>query len=269
MDMSVVIRCRDDERVFECIGSIDEDVEVLASMTLNEDLQNRLERIGVICCITPKGNLSKTSNIGFEHSSNNKVIITDSDTTFESGCIEKLDQTLDTHKVACAGIRFLVDSRFAFCRLVAEARDYVNSLPLVFTPGIAVRKDLLPEIGGYPFNDPVPWAVDADLNYRIRAAKVPVAFPKDAYIRHVPVRVKHDLRAAYRIGIGCRVSAEHLSSNDKKLLLLLKKELKGVKQEDLLDVLRKKGPSVALYQILWDTFYYAGYHHQKYFRIYE
>ncbi|TET89631.1 MAG: hypothetical protein E3J35_09485 [Methanomassiliicoccales archaeon] len=269
MDISIAIRCSNDERIFECIRTIDEDVEIIASMTENQDLQERLEKNGITCALCPKGNLSLTSNIGFEASSNDRVIITDSDTTFEPGCIAKLNRALNTHKVARAGIKFLMDPGIAFSRLVSEARDYVNSLPLVFTPGIAVRKDLLPEIGGSLFNDPVPWAVDADLSYRIRAAGVPVAFLKDAHICHVPVALKHDLRAAFRIGVGCRVSAEHLSSGDRSLIRLLKRELKGVNVKDLPDVLEKKGLGVTLYQVLWDRLYYLGYHYQRFFRIYE
>ncbi len=269
MDLSVVIRCGDDERVFRCIDSIDEDVEVIVSLSAEEDLQDKLEDAGVRYYLSPRKNLSRTSNIGFENASHNRVIMTDSDTTFERGCIRRLNDALDTHKVARAGIKFLVDSTVPFSYLVAEARDYINSLPLVYTPGIAVRKDILPDIGGFLFNDSVPYAVDADLNYRIRKAGIPVAWlTNEVFIRHSAENIKHDLNAAFRIGTGCRVSFENLRDY-RQYSDIPRNALKGVRTRRIPDVFRKKGLGVGIYQILWDLYYYMGYTHQLLFRRYE
>lgn len=260
LDMTIVIRCGDDERVFRCIESIDERVEVIVSTSENPELQEKLEERGVEYCLTPRSNLSMTSNIGFERATNEKVLITDSDTWFEGGCIRRIYDALKEFKVARARLVFKHSPNVPFSRLVSEARDFVNSLPVVYTPGIGVRADLIPDIGGFLFNDPVPYAVDADLNYRVQKACVPVKFIEDAIIYHDVVDVWHDLKAATRIGRGCIVSGQWMSNHgiSGDSVLSTARELKGVKPGHLIDVARSKGISVFVYQLLWDMHFHAG-----------
>jgi glycosyltransferase involved in cell wall biosynthesis len=262
MDISVIIRCGDDNRVFKCIESIDEEVEVIVSISENPKLESELRKNSIKYCISPRKNLSKTSNIGFELASHDKVIITDSDTLFESGCIKRLFEVLDDYKIACAGINFLSDPHILFSNVVAEARDYVNSLPLFYTPGIAVKKEILNEIGGFLFDNHVPYAVDANLNYRIKKAVLSVAWLKDeARLSHAPETIKHDLRAAFRIGMGCRAGIERLRCYEQYSDIKWN-DLKGVKFSSIIDVFKKKGALVGLYQLLWDFYYVTGYTYQ-------
>ncbi len=142
------------------------------------------------------------SNIGIANTMYNKVIITDSDTTFEPGCIRELYRSLENYPIVRAHLRFATDSGRLFSRIIASARDYVNSMPLVYTPGVALRKDVVACIGGFMFNDVVPYAVDADLNYRVKSLDIQVKFADQAVVNHCAESVKHDLKAAYRIGWG-------------------------------------------------------------------
>jgi glycosyltransferase involved in cell wall biosynthesis len=218
--------------------------------------------MGIKYCITPRGNLSRTSNIGISYASYDKVIITDSDTTFEPGAIAELYHSLCQFPIARARIRFILDKKRTSTRIVSEARDYVNSLPLVYTPGVAFHKEVAEKLGGFLFNDLVPYAVDADWNYRIARAKVPVKFDGNAMINHCPEGVRHDLKAAYRIGCGCAISYMSLRKNSK-FSTMRWNDLKGVKISMLPDVLSKKGAMVLLYQIVWDSFYWMGYAYQR------
>jgi glycosyltransferase involved in cell wall biosynthesis len=264
MELSVVIRCKDDERVFDCINSIDEDVEIIVVLNENDIFKHKLEQMGVSCCVSPPENLSTVSNIGFLAAKADKVIITDSDTIFYPGCIKKMDDALNDHKVVRAKLLFRSCKDIRFSDIVSEARDFVNSLPLVYTPGIAVRKDILPEVGGFLFNENVPFAVDADLNYRINKAGLDVSFLSDAIIQHDCEVLKHDLKAARRIGRGCRKSAESLgkyyNNSDENAI---GKYLKGVKTRHYPDLIRDKGIKVFLYQIVWDFNFYFGYNCQR------
>jgi len=267
MDMSIVIRCWDDERVFKCVDSIDEDVEVIVSTSENPKFQGKLAARGINYCLVPRGNLSIVSNVGFAATKYNKVLITDSDTTFEKGCIRKMHDALDEHRVVRAKLRFKHRADMPFSRIVAEARDFVNSLPVVYTPGIAVRKDILPDIGGFLFNDPVPFAVDADLNYRIRKARISVRYLDDAVIYHDAESLRHDINAAFRIGRGCMVSAVHLSGHDGsggQRPRIIARELKGVKPQHFREILHKRGLPILSYQLLWDLLFYGGMIHQSF-----
>ncbi len=255
----MVIRCNSDERVFRCIESIDEEADVVVAIGENPILQERLHARDVRYCVVPKGNLSIASNAGFDLASSQKVIVTDSDTVFERGCVRLLARALDDYKVARARLVFRSSPEIPFSDIVGEARDYVNSLPVVYTPGVAVRRDLLRDIGGFLFDDPVPFAVDADLNHRIQAAGIPVAYLKDAILYHDAESLFHDIKAAYRIGRGCRISAVQLSnSTPSQNPRTVQRRLKGVKVGQLLDVANKKGPSVFAYQLLWDSIFHMG-----------
>jgi glycosyltransferase involved in cell wall biosynthesis len=255
-DLSVVIRCRNDPGVLQCIESIDLDAEVIVSFTGNDDLAARIREHGARCVRAPRSNLSRVSNTGFDATTHDKVILTDSDTVFEPMCVGKLRDALGTFRAARARLRF--ESSHGLSKLVAEARDYVNSFPLLYTPGIAVRKDLLPDVGGFLFNDPVPYAVDADLDFRVKRARVPVAYLTDAWLRHTVVSVRHDLRAAYRIGGGCRISMDHWNRNGS-FGPLDRWTLKGVRPSSLPNLLREKGPWVLAYQLLWDSSFWLGF----------
>jgi hypothetical protein len=263
LDISVVIRCSDDNHIFKCIKSIDSQVEIIVSLTENKKIQKKLEDMGIKYCITPKGNLSITSNAGFNVTSFNKVIITDSDTIFGKKCVEKMFNALNDFKCARVNLKTLWNSSLRFSNIVAKGISYVFSLPLAFTPGLAVRKDILTEIGGFLFNEPVPFAVDADLNHRIKKAKIPIKFLKDAYLYHLPCSLKHSLKAAFRIGKGVRISVEHLNLLLKESKRYLMKSLKAVKPNAIFDILFRKGLKLFLYQLFWDLFYYIGYYYQK------
>lgn len=264
MDISVVIRCKDDERVFECIESIDEDAKIIVVLNQNDTLKHKLEKKGVSCYISPPGNLSIVSNIGFLAAETNKVVITDSDTVFYPGCIRTIYEALDNNKVVRAKLLFKSSTDISYSKLVSEARDFVNSLPLVYTPGIGVKKDILSDIGGFLFNEHVPFAVDADLNYRIKEAGLDVAFLSDAIVQHDCEGSKHDLKAALRIGRGCRISAETLGKlYTSTSVNCIGRYLKGVKLQHYPILIKEKGVKVFLYQIIWDSHFYFGYNCQR------
>ncbi len=258
MEVSVVIRCSDDPRVFDCIDSIDEDVDIVVALSSGDALKTKLDEKGIRYCVTPKGNLSLVSNMGIDSAKFGKVILTDSDTTFEPGCISEIDRTLDQVPIAKVKINFQYDSKNYTSKIVAAARDYVNSLPLVYTPGIGFKKNIVNNIGGFLFNWPVQFAVDADLDYRLKEVKIPIKFIKHVGIFHLPETLTHDLNAAYRIGKGCATSYMSLKSY-AQFANIKWNALKGVKLKNLPHIAVDKGIVVAFYQVIWDLLYWMGY----------
>ncbi|ADN36113.1 glycosyl transferase family 2 [Methanolacinia petrolearia DSM 11571] len=232
-------------------------------MNENPELQERLKKDGVICCISPPGNLSIVSNIGFEAATSDKVIITDSDTVFGEKCIKEMIKGLDSYDIVRATLRFRKNSEL-LSREIAEARDYVNSLPVVYTPGIGVTKRLPSKIKGFLFDNGVPFAVDANLNYRAQKENLSVLYLNSVWIEHSAEDIRHDLHAAKRIGAGCRQSTYNLNElYPQESRKKIRKSLKGVKLMHYPDLLRKKGLRVLIYQVFWDLNYYAGYYGHK------
>ncbi|MBD3216051.1 MAG: hypothetical protein GF311_25790 [Candidatus Lokiarchaeota archaeon] len=267
LPISIVIRCSDDFRVFDCINSIDEDVEVIISLTKNNRIQERLEKSKIKYYIAPKGNLSIISNLGVRISNYDKVIITDSDTIFETGCILEFFHALNKFDIVRASLIFRKDQRNVFSKIIAKAREYVYEKNLAFTPGLGINKSIIENISGFLFNSPVPWAVDADLNFRIKREGIPIKILKYAHIHHVPIKLKHDLKAAFRIGMGVCVSVKELSKlyPDSKNI---KRNLKAVKKNEYYYVFKRKSLMVLFYQIIWDIFFQIGFLVQKYLNIY-
>lgn len=261
MDLSVVIRCCDDYRVFDCIKSIDEDVEIIVSMCKNQQLSSKFQSLGIKYCIVPAGNLSITSNKGIKLASHNKIILTDSDTIFSKHAIKNVYYYLDDYDIVDLRIFFNYSRSVPFSKVVAEARDYVNSLPVLFTPGIGFTKNSIPKIGGFFYNKYVPFAVDAELNHRYRTFGLRVKKVNDASISHVPEKLKHDLHAAKRIGGGCKIGQIILKNYYEKEHLTPKTKisLKAVKLSMYPDIFIKKGLKTLFYQVLWDFMFYLGY----------
>ncbi len=259
--LSVVIRCRNDPSVLDCIHSIDTDAEIIVAYTGSPSLEGQIKECGAKSIPAPFGNLSKVSNAGFQAASCDKIVFTDSDTRFGPGCLGKLTVALEDYKIARAKLLFH-DTQPPTQRMIANARDYVNRLPLTYTPGLAVRRDLLPEIGGFLFNDIVPFAVDADLNFRVVKAGAKTAFVSDAWLQHGSISLRHDIRAAYRIGDGCACSIDYWN-NLGTYGHLGNFTLKGVPPSLLPDLLRSKGIATLAYQLFWDAAYWLGFLRRK------
>ncbi|MHC1709805.1 MAG: glycosyltransferase family 2 protein [Methanomassiliicoccales archaeon] len=264
MEGSVIIRCKDDWRVLKCIDSLDEDVETIVALVHNEDLESELRGRDIRFVNCRPGNLSVTSNLGISNASCSKVIITDSDTTFEPGCLKAMFSLLDERPVVRASMRFNRSPHVPFSEMLAEARDYVNALPLAFTPGLGLRKDMIDKVGGFAFNEQVPFAVDADLNYRIKAAGIDIGFVRESVIHDIE-HVSHDLRAASRIGKGCAISSFSLAHRLGWQIRphSIGKELKAVRPENWREIASDRGFVVLAYQLIWDWGFWSGYIRQS------
>ena len=259
LELTVVIRCGDDSRIFRCIDSIDEEVEIIVALNENKMIQEELDKRNIRYCLTPPNNLSIAANLGVENASHDKIIITDSDTWFEKGSIKKVYNALEKTPIVNMKINFIAKKRIPCSFIISQARDFVNSLPVVYTPGIGIDKKIISKIGGYLFDDDVCYAVDANLTYRIKFHKVSFLDLEDAIIFHEAENLKHDLKAAYRIGKGCVVGASKLFIQGYgKAIITNFLSLKGVKLIHWNDLIKRKGFRVLIYQLIWDTCFYLG-----------
>jgi glycosyltransferase involved in cell wall biosynthesis len=261
MDLSVIIRCKNDERIFSCLNSIDEETERVVVLNSQSDLESRIVSTGARCVQVPERNLSVVSNAGIEASRFEKMIIVDSDTKFESGCLRMVNEALIEGRVARATVHFAENQNKVGSHQVSRAREFTYRLPLAFTPGLAFRKDILHDVGGFFFNPMVPFAVDADLDFRIKRAGIDVKYLESATIVHDVETLRHDLRAAYRIGKGCNDSARTLSGQEWIGLSehQIGKQLKAVKPENWGQMMKSEGVTTLAYQMLWDFRFWCGY----------
>ena len=257
-DVSIVIRCKDDPHVIECIQSIDVEAEIVVAYSGKDEFCKRITDKGAKCVRVPEGNLSIASNVGFEHASHGNVIIVDSDTVFQPGSILRMKDALIVSPVVRASLVFESSSESLLCRIVSNARSVVNSLPLVYTPGIAVRREVTEKLGGFLFNPVVPYAVDADLDFRIKRTGMKVEFLTDVVVSHSSISLRHDIRAAFRIGRGCRQSLRYWRVH-REFGKLTTSALIGVKFINLPRLFQTYGLLTLIYQLAWDFTYWCGF----------
>lgn len=264
LDLSIIIKCGADPRVFECIASIDVEAEIIVSTTPCPAIEQRLAEMGITYCIAPPGNIGLTCNLGIALSSHSKIIIMDSDSTFSPGAIQRLYEALQHSLVAKPQIVYQADKNVRGSQIVASSRDYINRLSTrAFAPGLALHRELETKIG-YLFHNGVRWAEDAELDYRLRCYDVPILYVPEAVIYHSPVYILHDLRAAFRLGYGKRLGVEQAERTaEENVLGYLARLLRGEQIRFLVDIARARGIIVSAYMFLWSFVYYSSYYAQR------
>jgi glycosyltransferase involved in cell wall biosynthesis len=258
LPLSIVIPCADDVRIKHCLDSIDENVEVVVVLNGNtKEVANIVNNYDVKIIRIKEKNLSKALNIGIKNSSNSNIILIDSDCRFEKGAIKKLFKGLRNHYIAKGKVIF--ESNNFLSRTIANVRDYIyHNPPKPYNPFMAIKKNIKQFIDNYYFDESIHWTEDADLNTRLKKAGIEVNYVFSARVFHSPLSLKHDLRSAFRYGIGKRIRVEKKTSDGI-----------GVHFEKIHDVLLKKGVFSGIYYFVWNISYIFGYIYQTVFDPYR
>lgn len=261
-ETTVVIASSEDQSVFNCIDSVNGEARIVVSLTPSTSIEGRLSRLKIPHVVVPRGNLGVTFNAGIELASTNKVIIMTDDATFNPNAIDKLSESLEVYDASKARIIFHYDVAQPLTKFVADVRDFINSSPTrVFTPGLALRKDIKPKVGNHFFNEQVRWGEDAEFSHRFHDNGLRFAYVPDATINHPAVSVKHDLLGAFLIGLSKRRSVDlGIREGNEDLIPTLKRVLSGKTFRERERLFNEKGVGAVAYKALWDAFYNAGYY---------
>lgn len=260
-DITVVIASSEDESVFKCIESVNGEANIAVSLTPYVSIEARLSKMGIPFVVVPRGNLGVTFNAGIELATTNKVIVMTDDAAFEPGAIQKLDEGLGKYDACKARLVFGYDDTQPLSRLVASARDFINSSPTrAFTPGLAINKGIKERMGGHFFDEQVRWAEDSEFSYRFHQRGLSFGYIPDAVVTHPAVSVKHDLRGAFLIGLSKRRAVDlGLREGNEDLIPTFQRILSGETFQRKNRLYREKGAATLAYMILWDLSYNAGY----------
>jgi hypothetical protein len=210
VDLSVVIICCDDPHVFATLDSIDVDVPVIVSLVPDQDLEAGLRARGVKVTHSTRGNYSISCNRGLASVQTSRAFIVDSDCTLGPGCLTRIDALLDEVPLARARVYFEATPQVRFSDRIAQLRDAVNNgLPIrAYTPGLGLHLDIAPAMGGYFFDERIFWACDSEFNHRAQQAGLRVTYSPEAIISHGPITLSHELRSAFKLGMGNRVQVK-------------------------------------------------------------
>ncbi|MBI2018773.1 hypothetical protein HYS96_03670 [Candidatus Daviesbacteria bacterium] len=264
-DITVVIANSEDESVFNCIDSANGGAKIVVSLTPYAPIEARLSRLNIPFVVVPRGNLSITYNSGIELATTNKVIIMDSDTVFTPRAIEQLGHGLEQYDACKARLSFQYDDTQTLSGIVANARDFINSSPTrAYTPGLALRKDIRNQMGGYFFNEQIRWAVDSEFSYRFHKNGLQFGYIPDAVVNHPAVSIRHDLTEAFLMGLSKRRAVDlGVREGNEDVLPTLKRILSGETFAKRGKLFKEKGVSTLLYMLTWDLLYNFGYNLRK------
>jgi len=202
--ITVLIRCSDDYRVLDCIRSIrrtSPNSPIVVSMTPNKKLQKAVLKIKVNNCVVPKHNAAVTNNKGLELVKTKKVIVTDTDTVFEEEAIGLLDRALDKYDVVKPKLVFCLKTKPPYFSPIANLRTFFNDNEgKMYIPGVSFNLKIRKKIGGYFFDEKIPWGEDSDFSNRVKQNRLKTKVVKKALLYHPSVNVIHDLADAFLIG---------------------------------------------------------------------
>lgn len=251
LSLSIVIPCADDIRIKHCLNSIDEKVEIVVVLNgATKEILNIVNSYDVKVVEIKEKNLSRALNIGIKEARNPNIILIDSDCRFEKGAIKKLFRGLREHYIAKGEVVF--ESNNLISETIAKVREYAYyDPPKPYNPFLAIRKSLKQLVGDYYFDEKIHWTEDADLNARLKKAGVEVNYVFSARVFHPPLSLRHDLRSAFRYGIGKRIRVEKKVSGGT-----------GTHFLKILDVGIKKGFLASFYYFVWNCSYLFGYLYQ-------
>lgn len=258
LPISIIIPCADDLRIKNCLESIDEKVETIVVLNgATNKLRKLVKGYKVKTAEISERNLAKALNVGIAKSKNKKVIFMDADCRFEKGAIRKLYEGLGSYDVAKGKVIFESDNFIS--KTIARVREYsYYDIPKPYNPFLGINKKIKHLIDGYFFDSKIHWTEDADMNSRLKKAKIKVNYVFKAKVFHPPLSLKHDLRSAFRYGIGKKIRVETGRAS-----------CIGTHFSKIVDVANKKGFWSGIYYFIWNTFYVLGYLYQTLFDPYK
>lgn len=268
VNLSIIIKCYQDKRIFDCINSIDEDCEVLIPYSgdppLAAEIADRYPHARIINA--PIGNLSASCNLGISACTGNSVLIMDSDARFKAGCIRLMIKYLKDTLVVKPWIVYEHDTSVVGSEVIAKTRQRFNDKEVrALTPGLAFRKEIKELIGGQFFDERVLFTEDAFLDWKLKKAGISIQFLPEAVVYHSPVSLFHDLRAGFRMGYGYRRAVHYAGrENDNSLKVILKRLVSGASLKHFVKEGLAEGFDVSCYTSAWTILYNIGYINERF-----
>jgi glycosyltransferase involved in cell wall biosynthesis len=215
--LSVVIPCRDDAAVVDCVRSVDDGIDVVVVLNgsppafaaaLARTLAGRARLLTLA-----RPNRSRAAEVGIRAARHDRVLLMDSDCVFAPGALAAMARAMDAGDPAAEVYRgrilFLPGRGFGNALVARSRRQRMSGHLIAYKPPLALSRDLAPRLGGHIFDARLPWKEDADLDHRVRRAGIRIVAVDDCVIHHAPLSIAGDLRSTFRYGVGAAVAAAH------------------------------------------------------------
>ncbi len=215
--ITVVIPCKDDILVLNCVRSIDTklaDILIVFNGSQREfvDLVKKsLLNISAIKYIfLQQANLAWALETGTRRSTNDTILYMDSDCIFDQNTIpnfSKIANTNDLSNSVYKGDVIFNPGRTYIEKIIAKSRTHHTAEVLTaYKPPLMISRKIIERIGGYGFDNRLIWREDSDLDNRIRQAGINILHADKCLIYHKSITLKTDLRSTFRYGIGLAIA---------------------------------------------------------------
>lgn len=261
LKLSVIIRCGNDfNGLIKCINSIDESVEIIASVSSSANFLDKLKKMGIKASIHSYGNWSNAAESGIRVSNYNNLIIMDSDSTFGKGAVGLIYKALLAgNLVVQPQIEFGVNSTL-ISKIIRNSRNFENRHEAkAYSPGLGLKKrELIEKIGinGNIYNIDVKYADDGNVHKRVKENNINIFVEPKAKIFHEAISLKHELITAFRLGRG------NYQGQVKKRAIYYPLTMKFLKEENLnylFKICHQCGFATMVFFIFWRFLYGYGY----------
>lgn len=253
-DISIVIRCSSDKRIYDCLKSIDVRVgEVLVVLNYpTPEVENIVKSFNCRVVRFDSHILSALQNKGIEAARFEKILLMDSDCIFGPGTIDKMTMALDKHKVV-RGRLVYIERRSVVPDVIQRLRNVMGAcMDIAHTPLLGIRKSIKNDIGGYYFDESILWSDDYEVHLRLVEAGVEIHGIPNAIAFNQRNSLWRELRGATQYGIG-----GSLIDKKRKKPLLYTHRNSWIKFGN---IWRQQGILTALYyQFLYYPFFLLGY----------
>ena len=263
MDLTLIIACRDDPRMFDLLDSRDIDVPTIVSIVPNQQLEQKLEDRGVLIIHSVPGNVSVSYNRGIDAARTSRVFIVDSDCTLNPGCLEMINTLLDHAQVARAFVKFESSPDVLLSQHTAKMRhSHNNRIPIpAYTPGLALRKEVAARLGGHFFDERIFWASDSEFSRRLFQAGIEIAYSPEAIVTHSPISLYHEMRSAFKLGMGNREQVRfRLRASYENPVALAKRVVRWIVLWPRRTRHQWSNPTLSTMEAGWHIMFVAGYY---------
>ncbi len=205
-ELSIIFCVHDDIRIKDALDSVYTFCQVIVvANAATEEIRNILDhypighRFKLQVIYIPEKGIALARETGANNASYDKMLFMDSDCVLLPGGIEEVSQLLDSHLLIDGRIQYkyydFQSSITAFCRS--------QSVPnRAFCPGLAIRKEIKPLIGGYYFDTRLGWLEDSEINMRFRKNNIPCVATKGFVAEHDVLTFAQDLTSVFLYGSG-------------------------------------------------------------------
>lgn len=272
LDLTIIIPCASDTRIKYCIQSIyktcPDDIEVLVSLNnASKEVKDILKNFqNIKTCEIKESNLSKAYNNGIKRASRNNILLMDSDCIFAPKTIDLLWEGLKYAELSKGLVIFQTNNLMS--KIIGRVREYTTTdFVNAYVPPLAFSKAVKNFIGGYYFNEKMPWSGDGEFEHRIRQAGLKIHYNPKAVIHHASLSFFRDIKSGFRYGRGRRIGVD-LNLLPQRNYLKIATHLERFIRT--YEVFYKKGLLAALYYFfIWRPVYRFGYIIQAFYNRYR